>query len=136
MKRAISFVMLLVATSIANASIVEDMRYAALDNQCLEQVVGQMIQEQGVEQAANIVAAAYMILSEPGVEKRQKALGCTGAIGQAAILAGVDPGLVLEATAAGEGGSPLSAPAGLGAPGIIGGVYVRHPSRDGSEYIE
>ena len=120
MKRSVTFSILLALSAVANAAIVVDVRNAALDNKCLETVVSDLIQAQGLENAANIVAAAYLVLTE--LDAQQKALGCTGAIGQAAILAGADPNEVLEATAAGEGGGPLSAPAGLGGPGVIGGV--------------
>jgi len=121
MRKAIAFSALLAISATAGADVVDDVRNAALNDQCLESVVSEMIQTQGLEQTANIVAAAYLVLGE--LDQQQKALGCNGNIGQAAILAGADPAEVLEATAAGEGSGPLSAPAGLGDPGVIGGAF-------------
>lgn len=119
MKKAFVFSTLLALGAVANAGIVEDVRNEALADKCLESVVTEMIQARSLEQTANIVAAAFLVWGEVG--DQQKAMGCSGNIGQAAIAAGGDPAEVLEATAAGEGNGPLSAPAGLGNPGIIGG---------------
>lgn len=120
MKKTFVFTTLLALSTVANAGIVEDVRNEALADKCLENVVTEMIQARGLEQTANIVAAASLVFGE--VSERQKELGCSGNIGQAAIAAGADPAEVLEATAAGEGSGPLSAPAGLGDPGVIGGA--------------
>lgn len=129
MKKSIVFSILLAMSPIAGADIVEDVRNAALDTtrpvvegqihpQCLEAITAALIKQRGLGQASNIVAAAYLVLGE--LAEQQKSLGCTGTIGQAAIVAGADPGEILEATAAGEGTGRLSAPAGLGDPGVIG----------------
>ena len=118
MKKALALSVLLTLSAVTKADVVDDVRNAALANQCLESVVSQLIQARGLGQAANIVAAAYLVLGE--LANEQKSLGCTGDIGQAAIVAGADPAEVLEATAAGAGNGPLSAPAGLGDPGVIG----------------
>ncbi len=119
MKKTLMAAVLVTFSTLAGAGIVEDVRNEALADKCLENVVSEMIQAQGLEQTANIVAAAYLVWGEMG--EQQKALGCTGNIGQAAIAAGADPAEVLESAAAVEPGAPLSAPAGLGDPGIIGG---------------
>lgn len=119
MKKTGVFSALLLLGSVANAGIVEDVRNQALADVCVENIVTSMIQERGLGQTANIVAAASLVWGEVG--EQQKAMGCTGNIGQAAIAAGADPAEVLESAAAVEPGAPLSAPAGLGDPGIIGG---------------
>lgn len=112
------------ASSAVMADTIDDLRLAAEDGKCLENVVGDMIQTQGVDKAKDIVQAAYTVLSE--FDQQQKAAGCSGDIGQQAIVAGADPNDVLEATAAGLGG-----PAG-GAPGNLGGLTGGTPGGGGA----
>jgi len=114
MKKLMAFAVLMAASSLAVADVTADLRLAADQGKCLEAAVADMIQAQGADKAQEIVSAAYAVLGE--VEQQQKALGCTGSIGQAAIAAGADPNDVLAATAAG-----LGAPGG-GAPGNLGGL--------------
>ena len=115
---------MMAASSAVMADTIDDLRLAAEDGKCLENVVGDMIKTQGVDKAKDIVQAAYTVLSE--FDQQQKAAGCSGDIGQQAIVAGADPNDVLEATAAGLGG-----PAG-GAPGNLGGLTGGTPGGGGA----
>jgi hypothetical protein len=114
MKKLLAFAAMMVASVGAMAAAIDDLRLAAEEGKCLESVVGELIQQQGTAQAQEIVSAAYAVLAE--YSEQQRALGCSGNIGQAAIAAGADPNDILAATAAG-----LGAP-GAGAPGNLGGL--------------
>lgn len=114
MKKVLAFAAMMAASAAVMADTQADLRLAAEQGKCLEAAVADMIQAQGADKAQAIVSAAYAVLAEVG--DKQKALGCSGNIGQAAIAAGADPNDVLAATAAGVG-----AP-GAGAPGTLGGL--------------
>ncbi len=123
MKKLLVIAAMMAGSTAVVADTIDDLRLAAEDGKCLESVVADMIKAQGVEKAKDIVQAAYTVLSEYG--EQQRAAGCSGDIGQQAIVAGADPNDVLEATAAGLGG-----PAG-GAPGNLGGLTGGTPGGGG-----
>lgn len=114
MKKVLAIAAMMAASAAVMADTLGDLRQAAADGKCLEAAVADMIKAQGTGKAQEIVSAAYAVLAE--TSEQQKALGCSGNIGQAAIASGADPNDVLAATAAG-----LGAP-GAGAPGNLGGL--------------
>lgn len=114
MKKVLVVAAMMAASASVMADTLGDLRQAAAEGKCLETAAADMIQAKGNASAQEIVSAAYAVLAEVG--DQQKAAGCSGNIGQAAIAAGADPNDVLAATAAG-----LGAP-GAGAPGNLGGL--------------
>lgn len=82
-----------------SAALLGDFLRAADQGQCIENVVHQMIQQRGAQQAAAVVQAAVAALAERA--QQQRSLGCEGDIAAQAMAAGADPDEVLRATAAG-----------------------------------